>query len=290
VPTASDDTGAARSSPLPPRSGYRRRPARSAGRALDALLAVRQRALRIGPAIDHAAAARPRRRVAVYAVYGSGGAAPVAAALAELRCSRHDLSAIFGSLGPPAAGVADQTRLAGLAGGKLANLNRLLEDSPPTGADWVLLLDDDVRLGRRFLDRLLLLAERFELDLCQPALSHSSHTAWPVTRRRPCLLRRTRFVEMGPVVLMRARILAELTPFPEHGMGWGICLHWAALAQRRGWKLGIADAVPVRHDLRAPAAGYDRGAARRAAAELLRTHEHIGWREADQVLAAHRSF
>jgi hypothetical protein len=152
----------------------------------------------------------------------------------------------------------------------------------------VLILDDDVTLGRRFLDRMLLLAERFELDLAQPALSHTSHTAWPVTRRRRFLLRRTRFVEMGPVLLMRRHALAELVPFPEQGMGWGACLHWAAVAERRGWKLGIADAVPVRHDLRPPASGYDRAAAREAAAALLREREHIDWRDADIVLATHR--
>ena len=176
-----------------------------------------------------------------------------------------------------------------MAGGKLSNLNRLAEASAAGEADWVLLLDDDVVLPDRFLDRLLLLAERFDLHLAQPALTHSSHTAWPVTRRRPCLLRRTRFVEMGPAVLMRRQAFAALTPFPEGGMGWGVCLHWAAVAEREGWNVGIADAVPVRHDLRPPALGYDREEARAAARELLGAREHIGWRQADAVLASYRA-
>ena len=288
MPPSSDQTGASQASPLPPRTGHRRRPARAAGRALDALLDARQALLRSGAALDRAAAEAPPRRVAAYGVYAPEGAGAIAAAIAELQRSRHEVDVVLGSLGAPAPQLRDATAIEHLAAGKLANLNRLAAHSSPAGADWVLLIDDDVALPSRFLDRMLVLAERFDLDIFQPALTHTSHTAWPVTRRRPSLLRRTRFVEMGPAVLMRRDAFAALTPFPEGGMGWGVCLHWAALAKRHGWKLAIADAVPVRHDLRPPASGYDRGAAHAAAAELLRTREHIGWREAGTVLATYR--
>jgi hypothetical protein len=73
-------------------------------------------------------------------------------------------------------------------------------------------------------------------------------------------------------------------------MGWGICLHWAAVAERNGWKVGIADAVPIRHDLRPPARDYDRGEAQAAARELLSTHEHINWRAAADAFARFRGF
>jgi hypothetical protein len=195
----------------------------------------------------------------------------------------------LGALAGAAPDLAPLTRAEQMTGGRLANLNRLAELGGTGEADWILLLDDDVALDERFLDRLVALAERFRLQLVQPALTHTSHTAWPVTRRRPTLLRLTRFAEMGPVLMMHREAFAALAPFPEQGMGWGICLHWAAEARRRGWRIGIADAVPVRHDLRPPAASYDRGEARAAAAELLRTREHIGWREADQVLERYRS-
>ena len=288
MPSASEETTAEGIQALPPRSGYRRRIIRAGGRIVDALLDGRQAALRVGGRLDRAAAVAARRRIGVYGIYGEGGAAAMTAAVAELRRSRHQVSVTLGALGPAVPPLEDETALAQLAGGKLANLNRLLEVSPPGDADRVLLLDDDVALGPRFLDRMVLLSERYEIDIAQPALTHTSHTAWPVTRRRPCLLRRTRFVEVGPVVLMGSRTLAELTPFPEQGMGWGVCLHWAAVAERRGWKLGVADAVPVRHDLRSPASGYDRAAAVEAARELLREREHIDWRRADAVLASHR--
>ena len=36
-------------------------------------------------------------------------------------------------------------------------------------------------------------------------------------------------------------------------MGWGLDVHWAALARERGWPIGVVDATPVGHTLR-PAA------------------------------------
>ena len=51
-------------------------------------------------------------------------------------------------------------------------------------ADWLLIVDDDVILPRGFLDRFLVAAEAFGLDLAQPAHAFASHAAWDVTRRR----------------------------------------------------------------------------------------------------------
>ena len=73
--------------------------------------------------------------------------------------------------------------------------------------------------------------------------------------------------------LRRARGRGELLPFPELRFGWGLDLHWAALAAERGWRLGVVDATPVRHEsarrrlgLRAPRrAGRGRPLPRRPA-------------------------
>ena len=51
--------------------------------------------------------------------------------------------------------------------------------------DWLLLVDDDVILPRGFLDRFVLVAERFGFELAQPAHAFASHAAWEITRRRP---------------------------------------------------------------------------------------------------------
>jgi len=270
---------------LPPGTGRRSPAVRSLGHAIDALLDGRQRLRGTGRALDRLAADWAPRRVAVLGVYGDESSETMAAAIAELRRSRQDVVVALGALAEAASDLAESTRQVHMGGGRLANFNRLAEDANAAEADWVLLLDDDVVLNARFLDRLLALGERFGLHLVQPALSRSSHTAWPMVRRRPALLRRTSFVEIGPALMIRREAFAQLSPFPEDGMGWGVDLHWAAVAERNGWKLGVADAVPIRHDLRAPAVDYDREAARDAARRLLRVREHIGWREAVTVEA-----
>jgi hypothetical protein len=276
-------------SALPPRSAYRRRSQRALGRLVDLELDLRQLALGTGRLLDRVADEGPQRRVVGLGIYGPDGAEAMLAAVERLRRTRHQLSVSLGAMGaadPRLAGVTVRERM---SGGRLANLNRVAEDARPLTADWVLLLDDDVTLRRRFLERIVCVGERFRMQLLQPALSHTSHTAFPITRRRAGLMRRTRFVEQGPVVLMHRETYRELAPFPESGMGWGICLHWAAVAERRGWRLGVADAVPVRHDLRRPTSGYDAGAAREAARELLGAREHITHVDAEQVLASYRT-
>jgi hypothetical protein len=52
---------------------------------------------------------------------------------------------------------------------------------------------------------------------------------------------------------MTRDVARELMPFPELRYGWGLDAHWAALAEQHGWRLGVVDALPVRHE-RAPVA------------------------------------
>ncbi len=43
-------------------------------------------------------------------------------------------------------------------------------------------------------------------------------------------------------------------PFPaDLGMGWGLDVHWGAIAREAGWPIGVVDAVPLLH--RHPVAG-----------------------------------
>ena len=133
-----------------------------------------------------------------------------------------------------------------------AELDALAEDVAL--ADWLLLVDDDVELPRGFLDRFVCIAERAGLRLAQPAHRRRSHAAWPVTRRQPGQdVRRTRFVEIGPVTALHRDTFAALLPFPPLSMGWGLDVHWGAVAAEHGWPVGVVDATPVRHT--APAAG-----------------------------------
>jgi hypothetical protein len=226
--------------------------------------------------IDALAAQMPAREVLIAGV-DRPESDQIDAALGELRRSRHRLRFAIGSTADPR-----------LAGGKFQNLNALLGGQAP--ADWLLVVDDDVALPPRFLDRFLALAERFDLDLAQPAQTLASHAAWRIVRRRPfSVLRETRFVEIGPVTAFSRRAAAELLPFPDLRYGWGLDAHWAALAAQRGWRLGIADAVPVRHDARPVASGYDSAAATAEARAFLAGKPYLETAERARALTTHRS-
>jgi hypothetical protein len=131
--------------------------------------------------------------------------------------------------------------------------------------------------------------EAFDLDLAQPAQTLRSHSAWKVTRRRPAsIVRETRFVEIGPVTAFSSRAAAELLPFPELRFGWGLDLHWAALAGQRGWRLGVVDALPVRHESGLVASTYSRSDAEAEAARFLADRPYLPSARAGEVLAVHR--
>jgi hypothetical protein len=172
--------------------------------------------------------------------------------------------------------------------GKWTNLNSALLAHPPHGFDWLFIVDDDVELPHDFLDVFISLAEHHGFRLAQPAHAFASHAAWEVTRRRPGLTaRRTRFVEIGPVTAIRADAFDALLPFPDLQMGWGLDAHWGALAAQRGWKLGVIDAVPVRHT-RPVAESYPRDAAMAEADRFLADRPYVTREQAAQVLEQYR--
>jgi GT2 family glycosyltransferase len=175
--------------------------------------------------------------------------------------------------------------------GKFENLNLLLAAHPVDDHDWLLVIDDDVELPRGFLDRLLFLCERFSLALAQPAHRLHSHAAWPVTRRRAgSVVRETAFVEIGPVTAFARATFPVLLPFPQLRMGWGLDVHWAALAREHGWRCGVLDAVSIRHRVAPAAAGYARGDAVAEARAFLAERPYVSAREADRTLTTHRSW
>jgi GT2 family glycosyltransferase len=183
--------------------------------------------------------------------------------------------------------------------GKFENLNLLLAEhergslggTPIDEYDWLLVLDDDVELPRGFVDRFLFLCERFSLSLAQPAHRLHSHAAWPVTRRHPgSVVRETGFVEIGPVTAFAKPTFPVLLPFPELRMGWGLDMHWAALARQRGWRCGVIDAVAIGHRAAPAAAGYGREDAVAEARSFLATRPYLSAHEAARTLSTHRSW
>ncbi len=216
----------------------------------------------------------PKRRVLVLGVERRERAELAQAARAELLGSRHDVELHF----CPPGGK-----------GKFENVNRLLAAHPLDGRDWLLVLDDDVKLPRGFLDRFLFLCERFDLQLAQPAHRLNSHAAWPQTRRRPrSVARETSFVEIGPVSAFASATFATLLPFPELRMGWGLDAHWAAIARERGWRCGVVDAVAIRHRAAPAADAYSRADAIAEARAFLTDRPYVSAGEAQRTLTTHR--
>ncbi|HZB74703.1 MAG TPA: hypothetical protein VE526_00665 [Solirubrobacteraceae bacterium] len=261
-----------------------RRAKRTAGElafdAIDTLAGTRRAAARL-------AQKTPSRDILVTGVHRPGS--QLAAALPALHSATHNVRLAFGATGARDASLEAHTVAGDLTGGKFENLNRVLAAAPTVGADWLLVVDDDVRLPGAFLDRFVGVCEAFGLDLAQPAQTLRSHSAWKVTRRRPAsLVRETRFVEIGPVTAFSRRAAAELLPFPELRYGWGLDLHWAAVAGRRGWRLGVVDAVPVRHETGIVGASYSRSEAESEAASFLAEREYLPSARAGEVLATHR--
>ena len=233
-------------------------------------------------AIDLAATAVPSREVLVASVYRPPGDR-LKRALPEAASTHHQVRLALGSTG---AATLPNTAAHDLAGGKFENLNDLIGEP---AADWILVVDDDVVLPERFLDRMVTLAERFDLALAQPAQTLASHAAWHVTRRRArSLLRETRFVEIGPVTLFRRDAAAELMPFPPLRYGWGLDLAWAATALERGWRLGIADALAVGHEGAPVGSAYPAEAAIEEARAFLSTRPYLSSAAAQETLATHR--
>jgi GT2 family glycosyltransferase len=270
------------------RSGTLSRRTALVGAARDAVLTVAVLPRRV--AVARAGRRSPRRRVLVLGVAREANARVAAAARRELARSHHDVEIHLepprarGAGGDPAGGDASRP-----AAGKWENLNALLAEHPPDGFDWLLLVDDDVRLPRGFLDAFLVCAERFSLKLAQPAHAFASHAAWEITRRRPGLLARTgRFVEIGPVTAIHRDAFAALLPFPDLRMGWGLDSHWSALAGERGWPIGIVDATPIRH-LRPVAGDYPRDAAMAEAEAFLDGRAYVTREQAGETLAEHRA-
>jgi hypothetical protein len=122
----------------------------------------------------------------------------------------------------------------------------------------------------------------------QPAHRRASHAAWQVTRRQPGgLARETQFVEIGPVTAFAHSTFSTLLPFPDLRMGWGLDLHWAALAREHGWRCGVIDAVAIGHRAAPAASAYSREQALAEARSFLERRPYVNAGEAQLTLARH---
>jgi len=142
-------------------------------------------------------------------------------------------------------------------------------------------------LPPHFLDRFLTAAQRANLKLAQPAHRLHSHTGWRVTRRKlGATVRETNFVEIGPLTAFRRETFGVLVPFPDVKMGWGLDVHWSALAAQHGWPIGVVDATPILH-LNPAAESYPRAEAIAEAEAFLDGRPYVK-RQEIRTLGTHR--
>jgi hypothetical protein len=267
-------------------AGVRRRVLRSLG---DAALDLRARLSGAEQQLSELAEEAPDREVVVLSVYRPDTVC-LLGALEELRRSRHRLKLLLGSTGEPLPDLAANTVASALDAGKFQNLNTLWTIGVSGPFDWLFVVDDDVTLPPHFLDRFIAICEHFDLAMAQPAQTLMSHAAWRVTRRRGgSYVRESRFVEIGPVTAFRSDAAIELVPFPDLRYGWGLDLHWAALAAERGWRLGIVDALPVRHEQLPVANSYSHEDAIEEARRFLTGRPFVRSAEAQETIATHRT-
>lgn len=210
-----------------------------------------------------------------------GGAAPVVRELLAQLPAGADvrLWSLDGQVPPDLQAV---TRGAG-PGNRAVLLNGLVAGCD---ADLVVLVDDDVRVVVGDLGALFEAGRQCGLDLFQPAHLASSHASWEFVRRRPLTyVRETDFVEQGPLLVLTRTGQAIALPLPEQeGMTWGVELRWWTRARELGARIGIVDAVAVRH-LHPAAHSYDRGAEQERLDHELRLH---GLTSLQQIQVVHR--
>jgi hypothetical protein len=167
---------------------------------------------------------------------------------------------------------------------KCVLINRLLEKFETF--DWVILCDDDVEIAEGFADALIAMADYADFALLQPARTLDSYIDHPIVGQFPGLLaRQTHFVEIGPVVCLRRDAARLLLPFsPESAMGWGLDLVWPQRIESAGLRMGVIDAVPVAHRIRAPVTGYNYDAANAEMSRVLAANPHLEAADAMQIL------
>jgi hypothetical protein len=124
-----------------------------------------------------------------------------------------------------------------------ANLNRL----PNTYRGWGF-IDDDIEVDTQTLNELFQVGEMLQLDLYQPALTQDSACSHVQLKRAPgSYVRSTPFVEIMSPFMSRRALGRFRHLFARTESGWGLDLVWSRMAVVEGLRMGVVDALPVRH-------------------------------------------
>ncbi|WP_417550269.1 hypothetical protein [Methylophaga sp.] len=152
--------------------------------------------------------------------------------------------------------------------------------------DYVIILDDDIRLPADFINKYISVQEFTSFSLAQPARTPESYISHQITTRIPNILaRETQFVEIGPLVSIKRELHEHLLPLDTSSpMGWGLDFVWPIEVKKHKLSMGIIDAVPIAHSLRPTAKSYSHSEALNEMNKYLKNKEHMKPDDAMRVL------
>jgi len=115
----------------------------------------------------------------------------------------------------------------------------------------VLVLDDDIEMDSRSIDRLFAIMASRGLWLAQPAYTPDSHVRWPITVAVPgLLLRYTDFVEVGVTAFAVPLLPRVMDAIAGSRSGWGLDMVYSQLLGDPPDRIAIVDSVTCRHPRR----------------------------------------
>lgn len=141
---------------------------------------------------------------------------------------------------------------------KYVAVSRIMKEQFKSYHDYVIIIDDDVKLPVGFFDKYFQVVRGLGLALSQPALTYDSHGTWLCSYQiNDAIAHLVSFIETGPVTCFDGRIVPILPFTSDSSMGWGLDFVWARIGRERRWPMGVVDLVPVQHTIRGVAKYYD---------------------------------
>ncbi|MGD0204776.1 MAG: hypothetical protein ABSC20_12860 [Candidatus Bathyarchaeia archaeon] len=158
-----------------------------------------------------------------------------------------------------------------LLGKKFVSVERIIREQLKPYHNYVIIVDDDVKLPIEFFDKYFKIVNGFGLIVSQPAASSDSNAPCGKASKQitQSIAHLTQFVEIGPVTCFEKRAV-QLCPFVGGSpMGWGLDFVWPRICREKRWPMGVVDFVPVQHKIREVAENYE------SQKEYLLMHEYL---------------
>ncbi|HKW17044.1 MAG TPA: DUF707 domain-containing protein [Terriglobales bacterium] len=137
-----------------------------------------------------------------------------------------------------------------IKGPKWPTIKLLLVQDPTIIAryEYIFFPDDDLLFGQDSISTMFNLVKKYEFLLCQPSLSIDSFVSHSITLHHPAFIcRYTNFVEIMAPCFSRSSLKICLSSFDENVSGWGLDSLWPELLRRRPGRIGILDAIQIKH-------------------------------------------